>query len=334
MNTLPPTSNASNPDLPDAETVLNDFRRTSPRMAVDFEGIAENLPRHLLAEFPHILERLGPLWSLRECGLYLDGLMVSDRPGRAGFSSPAIADLFFLRQLHDFLYPPEDLSQLRVEDRIHRVSRARNLRELVERYGQGSENPASTPARPATDDSQVRPCGWGEVEGMEALRRLIQEPPNPRYQRLRFGDVLVDAGVITNVQRDAALDQQRRLTGDHRPIGKLLMDQAWIIEEDIVKVLCIQSRHLLVDLDAIPMSHEAAATIPQEIAQEYSVIPLLRFNRVLVLVVEEPLLPRSLKAVDMLQVMTGLSIRIAWAPPAAIARRLINYVPGRFEKRA
>lgn len=332
MNTNPSISSGSDANLPDTDIVLGQFRRTSPRMAADFEGIAENLPRHLLAEFPHVLERLCPLWSLRECGLYLDGLMFSDRFGRAGFSSPAIADLFFLRQLHDFLYPTEDLTRLRVEDRIHRVARARNLRELVERYGQSNGRDTGSPSQTLADDSPLRPCGWGEIGGMEALRKHMQDLPVSKYQR--FGDVLVEACVITAEQRDLALDQQRRLTGDHRPIGKLLMDQDLIGEEDVIKVLCVQSRHLLVDLDAVPMSHEAAATIPQEIAKEYSVVPLLRLNRTLVLVVEEPLLPRTLRAVDMLQVMTGLSIRIAWAPPAAIARRLINYVPGRFEKRA
>lgn len=312
------------------QALLAVLERMSPVMAKDFAGIQANLPTSLHAKHPHIFERLALLWGEKDATAYLDSLMVSDRADRAGFGAPVIGDLFFLRQLHEFLHPSE-LSARRVEDLMHGVARPRNLRELVDRYGQNAESDVRHTRDPLAD-SPLRPRGWGEIGSMEELRAALLAPA--KLQKApRIGEILVAAGVLTEEQVSAALETQKRLTFPHKPLGEILVSEGLIEEEDVIKARCVQSRCLLVDLDAIPMTHEAAKSVAHDVAREHSIIPLLRIDRLLCLVVEEPLLPRALSSVDFIEATTKLQVKVAWAPSAAIARRLRQYVPGRIEKR-
>lgn len=57
-------------------------------------------PAQIERQFPHVLARLAELWGTREADRYLDSLMVSDRPNRAGFPPDVAMEIFRLSTAH------------------------------------------------------------------------------------------------------------------------------------------------------------------------------------------------------------------------------------------
>lgn len=301
----------------------------SLQMGHDFQSIEMHAPVELHRRFGHVLQRLAPLWGTAEASAYLNALMVADRSGRAGFNQAALSELFLLLQLHDFLHVPEDARKLRVEDLLHRVAPPRNVRELVERYGVHRAKDADL-LRGAVKALPARRAAWGEITSEEELRRTLLAPL--AYDRRRIGEILKQFGVISLGQLEQALVLQRRSVQPHRKFGEVLQQAGVVNADDVAKALCRQAGMLAVHLDVVPMTHEAVAVLPHDLAEEHAVVPLLRVDGLLAVAVAEPLQPRALKSVEMVQAMTGLSVRVLWAAPEAIARRLMAYVPGHAEQ--
>lgn len=57
-------------------------------------------PAQIERQFPHVLARLAELWGTRDADRYLDSLMVSDRPNRAGFPPDVAMEIFRLSTAH------------------------------------------------------------------------------------------------------------------------------------------------------------------------------------------------------------------------------------------
>lgn len=312
-------------------------------MARDFRGIEPYFPARLWEATPHIIHHLSAIWGSSDVAPYLGGLLVSDRAGRAGFSSALIQDILFLRELHNFLYPPEGAIEIpRVEDAFHKATEPRTLAELARRYG--TLPPDYVPrGKDPLADSPTRPCGWGELSSaaalLEALNARVAHLSNrdkgeAHYTaRPRVGEILVENGVISVFHLEQALDEQRNDEKRHRLIGEILCHDHMVDEEDLIKAICLQSGYLLVDLDAIAMSHEAFSFLSRDQANELSAVPLLKSGNTLVVVIDEPFLKRTSYKVSLLEKLTGCTVCVGWAPSAAIERRLNNYAAGRIEKR-
>src|SRR5262245_44695414 len=77
----------------------------APKLAKDFAGIEERLPHELAGHYPHVLAQIDALWPEASIASHIDGLLFADRPDRQGFTDEALAEIFFIKQLHEFLYP-------------------------------------------------------------------------------------------------------------------------------------------------------------------------------------------------------------------------------------
>ena len=60
-------------------------------------------PQHIERDFPRILSKIATLWGKPELDDFLASLMVSDRPGRQGFSPEIAMEIFRLSTLHGSL---------------------------------------------------------------------------------------------------------------------------------------------------------------------------------------------------------------------------------------
>ena len=60
-------------------------------------------PQHIEQSFPRILAKIAELWGKPALDAFLDSLMVSDRPGRQGFSPEIAMEIFRLSTLHGSL---------------------------------------------------------------------------------------------------------------------------------------------------------------------------------------------------------------------------------------
>ncbi|NRF71116.1 type II/IV secretion system protein [Aquincola sp. S2] len=92
-----------------------------------------------------------------------------------------------------------------------------------------------------------------------------------RPQRVRLGDLLVQAGLITTEQLGQALAAQR---GTDRRLGRTLIDKGWVDDVQIAQVLAQQLRAPFVDMSRRSVPEEVARLLPETQARRLRALPL------------------------------------------------------------
>src|SRR5437588_4147650 len=88
--------------------------------------------------------------------------------------------------------------------------------------------------------------------------------------RIRIGDLLVRAGVITELQLKAALAEQQQWGGK---LGDILVRMEFLTEEVLVRALSKQTGIPRAELDGEP-DRDALAQVPAEVAEEFGLVPI------------------------------------------------------------
>jgi type IV pilus assembly protein PilB len=133
---------------------------------------------------------------------------------------------------------------------------------------------------------------------------------------VRLGDLLVSAGATTPMMVKVALKQQRR---DRRPIGEILV-QLGVPSEQVTAGLGQQMGMTAIDLDLLPVSHDAIDTLPAAFAHEHRVFPfLIDPDGRLHLATTKP---HDATLAKLIVEAVGRSIRLELADSAAIDRAL------------
>jgi type IV pilus assembly protein PilB len=105
-------------------------------------------------------------------------------------------------------------------------------------------------------------------------------------QKKRFGDILVDAGLVTATQLGQALDFGR---DEGIKLGNALQRLGFVNETDIARTLSRQLRIPFVDLDKIVIDPELARLIPEMLARKHKVIAIGRKEDQLLVAFVDPL---------------------------------------------
>lgn len=116
---------------------------------------------------------------------------------------------------------------------------------------------------------------------------------------MRLGDRLLDAGLITRTQLDAALEDQRRLPGRPR-LGRALVIRGFLAEGELTKVLGI---HLGIPLLPFPLGDaDAAATrlLSPAAARAHRVVPCRRFGSSVLVAAADPVPSDRLREIEAL----------------------------------
>ncbi len=92
-----------------------------------------------------------------------------------------------------------------------------------------------------------------------------------RPQKFRLGDLLVQDGLITPIQLDEALQQQR---SSGRKLGQVLIDKQWLTEAQIGKAVARQLHAPYVDLAHYPLRPDVAQLLPETHARRMRAIVL------------------------------------------------------------
>ena len=141
--------------------------------------------------------------------------------------------------------------------------------------------------------------------------------------RIRIGDLLVKAGVITDLQLKAALAEQSQWGGK---LGDILVRMEFITEEVLVRALSKQTGIARADLsgDADP---EAIARVPPETAEEFNMVPLRVEDegRSLIVAMSDP---GNVMVVDHLHALTGCRIEAQLAGASAIRAAIARWYRG------
>ena len=113
-------------------------------------------------------------------------------------------------------------------------------------------------------------------------------PPGPVGGAKRsLGDILIEAGVVSPLELDEAL-QRQRLTGDF--LGRVLVRMELCEEEDILEALGVQMGLERIDLSKLKIKDEILRKVPPDVAKFYNVIPIREEgDGTLVLAMADPL---------------------------------------------
>ena len=124
-------------------------------------------------------------------------------------------------------------------------------------------------------------------------------------QRVRIGDVLVQAGLVTEEQLGLALEEQKKKPKGTR-IGQTLVDMGYVSELDMVLEL---QKHLdvgFVDFRKIELDEMAIRALSEEQCRKYSLIPYA-YKDVMTLSVAMAD-PQDFDIIDDISIITGLQI--------------------------
>jgi type IV pilus assembly protein PilB len=132
----------------------------------------------------------------------------------------------------------------------------------------------------------------------------------------RFGEKLLEAGLLTPEDLEAALAVQRA-TGE--PLGEIILKQKRVPEEDVMRLLCEEAGIEFRSLKGVTPDPAAVAQLPAELAREKAAVPLgLEKNRLTVAMAN----PLDLKAVMALERATGRLVHVQGAPRKEIEQLL------------
>jgi hypothetical protein len=126
-------------------------------------------------------------------------------------------------------------------------------------------------------------------------------------KQLRLGDMLIEAGLITEFQLRSALSDQRQW---RRPLGVTLVNLGIVEETDLTRVLSQQLGCDVIDLEGKIVAAEVVALVAYELATEHHCLPLAVND-------EEPVGelflgmfdPTDLNVIDNIGFRTGLRVR-------------------------
>lgn len=137
--------------------------------------------------------------------------------------------------------------------------------------------------------------------------------------RLRLGEVLVQAGLIDEMQVNAALAHQRQWGGQ---LGTVLVEQGYVDELPLYDALAAHLGVRRVSLPSLPISPQVATALPAQLCQDKMLIPVGVDDRTLVIATDTP---QDVQILDDIAFRTGLKVRYVVAPPREIEWAIRKY---------
>ncbi len=119
--------------------------------------------------------------------------------------------------------------------------------------------------------------------------------------RKRLGQILIDAGLVTEQQLQEALESQ-----DGKSLARALIDLGYITEAKISAVVAEKLGLTFVDLENYEVNARAVSLISEEIARRYLALPINFEEEKLIVAMADP---ANVLAIDDLRIMTGFTIK-------------------------
>ena len=141
----------------------------------------------------------------------------------------------------------------------------------------------------------------GEVVLERNLNRTLYRPP--AEGRRKLGQLLVDAGFITEQQLADALAEQEK-TGDR--LGRILIERGYVPKQIIGQILEEQRGVPYVNLSTYPVDIALVRSIPEALITEHKVMPLTRQGNEIHLAMVDP---TDIIAMDRVAVITRARVK-------------------------
>ena len=121
--------------------------------------------------------------------------------------------------------------------------------------------------------------------------------------KIRIGDLMLNAGYITEVQLKEALALQKQSSG--KRIGQLLIEMGYVTEHPMLMALAERLGLQLINISSFPIDVEAVKLIPRQMAEQYLMLPISFSDGQLVLAVNDPL---NLYAIEDIRQTAGIPV--------------------------
>ncbi|RYZ04150.1 MAG: hypothetical protein EOO73_25025 [Myxococcales bacterium] len=142
--------------------------------------------------------------------------------------------------------------------------------------------------------------------------------------RVRLGELLVDAQIITRQQLEEALSLQKR---DGRRIGTLLVEAGLVSETQVTQILSQQLSVPWVSLYHIDFSRQLLNLVSEDLAERFCLVPIFvrkvrGLGQTLYVAMDDP---SDEKAQSEVSQFSGLPVRAMIAPPTDIRSAIRAY---------
>lgn len=159
-----------------------------------------------------------------------------------------------------------------------------------------TQDEPTAPAEPTEPDPP-------SIEGADLSPFQPPDAFDAEGQRRRLGDLLVQAGVITESELEDVLEEQIRTP--HKHLGALLVDHGFASSHMIARIIASQLRLPYVDLEEEPIDPVAAHKVDASLCYTHGCVPIRLTGAELVLAMEDPL---DLVAQDAIEKASGLRV--------------------------
>jgi len=123
-------------------------------------------------------------------------------------------------------------------------------------------------------------------------------------EKKRLGDLLVEAGAITQDQLMQVLKRQK---SSGKKFGEAVVDLGFLTDHDILKTLASQLGTEVIELDDIEPDLSVLKKIPEATARKYSLMPLKKEGDKIAVAMSDPL---NILAIDELTIKLGKEIKV------------------------
>ena len=137
-------------------------------------------------------------------------------------------------------------------------------------------------------------------------------------RRRKLGEVLMEAGLLTQDQLTKALEECAR---SGQRLGEHLVDQGIVSERDIAWRLSHQLGYLFVDLTKETLNPDLSVTIPEPLARRYRAVPLILDGKSLTVAMADPL---DFDAIQDISFFSGCTVKPVLAGRSAIKEAAEN----------
>lgn len=139
----------------------------------------------------------------------------------------------------------------------------------------------------------------------------------------KLGEILLEAGIITEEQLRDALEYQRMW--GHK-LGTALVAKGFITEDVLLRVLGSTLKLPIVDIARIRIPPDVIKIVPAKLAEKYDLIPIAVETKggrqTLIVAMSDPL---NLEAIDELKFTTGYNIRPVLSTISGVTEALRKY---------
>jgi type IV pilus assembly protein PilB len=122
-------------------------------------------------------------------------------------------------------------------------------------------------------------------------------------ERKRLGEMLIEAGLIDDMQLQSALGHQKQWGGK---LGDILLEMGFISEHVLADFFESHLNIPCLDLSDFEIPENVRGLLKDEIIKKYSAVPIAYENKVLTIAMSDP---SDIRTIDELQFATGYRIK-------------------------